>query len=275
MLRLLIPALCLAVAACGGVEARREAARTFADKNGLDRVMVDTTTFRLTTRGHVREPGAPLRVYIEGDGHAWLNRHTPSPNPTPANPVGLYMAGAEPRPNVAYIARPCQYTPLARDDRCRTAYWTARRMGPAVVRAIDGAIDRWKGRAGAGRITLHGYSGGGGIAAILAARRDDVAAVRTVAANLDTRRFTRHHDVTPMHGSLNPADTAAKASRVPQLHFVGGADTIIPPLIAESYRRRAGRSACVRIVTVPGMDHHGAWAERWPRLLRRPLPDCP
>ncbi len=49
-------------------------------------------------------------VYIEGDGRAYVNRRTPSNDPTPGNPMALRLALADPSLRVLYLGRPCQYT---------------------------------------------------------------------------------------------------------------------------------------------------------------------
>jgi pimeloyl-ACP methyl ester carboxylesterase len=62
-----------------------------------------------------------------------------------------------------------------------------------------------KQRSGSTRLTLVGYSGGGTIAVLLAARRSDVAEVITVAANLDVGYWTQRDGLSPLTGSLDPA----------------------------------------------------------------------
>jgi hypothetical protein len=42
-----------------------------------------------------------------------------------------------------------------------------------------------------------------------------------VAGNIDHRAITAHRKVTPMEGSLNPADVADRVRSIPQTHFVG------------------------------------------------------
>lgn len=46
-----------------------------------------------------------LRVYIEGDRHAWLSRTRLCADPTPHNPVALKLALADPAPGpLLYLA---------------------------------------------------------------------------------------------------------------------------------------------------------------------------
>jgi hypothetical protein len=43
-------------------------------------------------------PTREAHLYIEGDGYAWKNRHEPSNDPTPMNPVAMRLAAADPHP---------------------------------------------------------------------------------------------------------------------------------------------------------------------------------
>jgi len=94
----------LAFTACAGVEDRRDDARQLALRAGLTAQPVRGGDFVLQTfyrfgpspEGAV---GATLRVYIEGDGFAWINRFRISPDPTPRNPVALKLAATDPASN--------------------------------------------------------------------------------------------------------------------------------------------------------------------------------
>jgi pimeloyl-ACP methyl ester carboxylesterase len=103
------------------------------------------------------------------------------------------------------------------------------RFSEDAVAASNQAISRIKGATGAGRVNLVGYSGGGSMAALVAARREDVACLVTIAAPLDTDAWTRAIDVSPLDYSLNPADTCVKAGRHSADHFRGAKDDLVPP----------------------------------------------
>jgi pimeloyl-ACP methyl ester carboxylesterase len=170
----------------------------------------------------------PVDVYIEGGGLAWRSKSEPSMDPTPRHALGLALATADWGANVVYIARPCQFTPMTMNPRCGVAYWTGKRFAPEVVAALGQAIDQ----VAAGRtIHLIGYSGGGALAVLVAARHFDVASIRTVAGNLDHDEVNRFHGVSPMPDSLNAIDVAGAVTAVPQIHFSGGDDTVVPAAI--------------------------------------------
>lgn len=206
-----------------------------------------------------------LTVYIEGDGLAWLSPSQPSGDPTPRDPLALRLALAQPEGSAVYLARPCQYLP---DDSpgCSSVYWTESRFAPEVVAAASLAIDTLKARTGAKNITLVGYSGGGAVAALVAARRGDVARLITVAGNLDHRAWTSHHRVHPLKGSLNPADETDALSRIRQWHWLGGRDKTIPPGLGQDFAKLfvGGNKPVVQIE--PQFDHHCCWVEKWPML---------
>ncbi|ARU21294.1 bifunctional N-acetylglucosamine-1-phosphate uridyltransferase/glucosamine-1-phosphate acetyltransferase [Ralstonia solanacearum] len=103
---------------------RNARAEAQAAPAGLHREQLDTGSFVLTAYSRIARPDAPLDLYIEGDGLAWISRSEPSLDPTPREAVGLALAAADPAPNVAYVARPCQFTPMAMNPRCGVPYWT-------------------------------------------------------------------------------------------------------------------------------------------------------
>ncbi len=252
----------------------RDLARKVAKGGMLRSDVIATDHFDIYAYTRFSRHKGQLTVYIEGDGNAWVNRHTLSRDPTPRNPTALRMAAADASANVAYLGRPCQYVEKSRRRNCKTDYWSKKRFAEEVVASTDQAIDQLKERVGASAISLIGYSGGGAVAALVAARRNDVVALRTVAGNLDHVAFTDQHRVTPLSGSLNPIEVAEKIKKIPQMHFVGAKDRSIPPFIAEKFIKAQGKGACARSKTVSGMEHHSEWEKIWPRLLRHSLPTC-
>jgi pimeloyl-ACP methyl ester carboxylesterase len=179
----------------------------------------------------------------------------------------LRLALAQPTGNVVYLARPCQFVDTDAPG-CAQRYWTEARFAPEVVGATGQAIDVLKRHAGARRLMLVGYSGGGAVAALVAARRDDVERLVTVAGNLDHRTWAAFHHLSPLTESLNPADEVDALRRIPQLHFVGSRDTVIPPRQAVDFAALfpAGQRPMIRVEA--GFDHRCCWAEQWKNLWR-------
>ena len=131
------------------------------------------------------QPGAPLHVYLEGDGRAWLSRYRASHNPTPRNPVALSLAARDYADNVMYIARPCQYVSFDKNPDCKFPYWTHKRFAPEVIDSVSAVIDLGKKKAKARDLEMIGFSGGGAVAILVSAQRRDVTGIRTVAGNLN------------------------------------------------------------------------------------------
>jgi hypothetical protein len=272
------PALALLLAAglltgCGSVGnpvLRLDTANRLAASAGLQPRSV-AGPLPLSAYLRQRDPAQAVTIYIEGDGLAWLNRGTPSRDPTPVNPVGLRLAAVDPSANVGWLARPCQYAGRSAPACDSDALWTGARFSETAVIAVSRGLDALvlPGQ----KIHLVGFSGGGAIAALVAARRSDVLSLRTVAGNLDHVVLNAHHRVSPMTASLNAADSAAQLGSLPQRHFVGGGDEIVPRLAADSFlhRQMGVPAGCRRLEMLPSASHTEGWAEAWPRLLRTPL----
>ena len=258
------------LAACAGGQDARPNAERIAAAAALRRMEIATPQFHLVAYARFAE-AAVLRIYIEGDGHAWSRRDRPSDDPTPWSPVALELAARDLGPSVAYLARPCQYVVPGSDPACAVYYWTDGRYAEPVIAAANVAIDRLLMASGARSLELVGYSGGGAVAALVAARRRDVASLRTVAANLDTTAWTDAQGLNPLTGSLNPADFVAQLQQTPQIHFVGAEDTVVEVGVARAYRARFTQPDCVHTSIEPALGHREGWSGIWPELLRRPV----
>lgn len=259
--------LAVALTACatpGRFGGSRQAVLDWSQPRGFAELPAAPGRFQLLTL--VRGGGSELvSIYIEGDGAAWPTPYSPPGDPTPARPVALALAAADPGIAVAYLGRPCQYLDAAALRGCDRAYWTRKRFAEEVIAAYDEAIDRIKRGSGARRIVLFGYSGGGVIAALLAARRDDVGRLVTVAAPLATAEWTSWHGVSPLTGSLDPTDLGENVRLPRAVHFVGADDRIVPAPVVEHFIRRRGG----RIEVIPGFDHECCWSRDWGALLGR------
>lgn len=258
-------ALSLASCALSGEELRQKSTR-FAEKAQMKPVEIAADPFTLQAYERITNQQAPVRVFIEGDGKAWLTRNQPSPNPTPYEPTALMLAGSDTSPNVAYLARPCQFIT---GPACLMPVWTSRQYGEQNIAAMNKALDRWRGH----KLELVGYSGGATIALLLAARRDDVINIRTVAGNTDTLAFTTFHHVSPPPAdTLNPASFTARTATIPQIHFVGENDRIVPPSFAEAYQAKLPPGNCSKVITIANTSHTDGWPEHWQRMADRALP---
>jgi len=264
--RLPLLVLLCGAAGCTGPAPRSENSLAQAAGTGFTREVLQAGGFDLLTLRRTR-PGAGdiLTIYIEGDGLAWWRRTRPAADPTPKHALGLALALKDPDANVLYLARPCQFQPRPLPETCRPALWTSERYGEAVIAAMNEAINQVA--KDFERVALVGYSGGGSVAALIAARRDDVAWMITIGANLDHARWTDLHHVTALTGSLNAADFAGAVQRIPQVHYLGGRDDIVPTPVVESYMAGMTDHSQASIRIEAEFDHECCWVEAWPRLL--------
>jgi len=248
------------------IKERRQNADNIANPLGWRGTTLPTTPYPLLAfmPEQIREANT-LTIYIEGDGLAWRSRRRISNNPTPVKPVALQLALKDPQA-AAYLARPCQYLDV--QSGCNPSLWTSARFSADTITATNQAADLLKQKFSAKHLRLIGYSGGGGIAALVAARRNDVSQLITIAGNLDHVVWTRHHKVSPLSHSLNPADEWRALQDIPQVHFIGEHDDIIGAFVAQSYASRFPQEHRPQIKTVKDTDHYCCWPEQWTKLLK-------
>ena len=261
----------LSLSACTHIptqQERSENAIALANKAGWKKEYIETNRFTLAAFLPTSIPTAELlTIYIEGDGLSWIDASTPSNEPTPMDPLALKLALRDDAPS-AYLARPCQYVAEDRKKSCAQKYWTHSRFSEEVIEASNLAIDQLKHKFAAKKLLLVGYSGGGAVAALIAARRLDVVRLITLAGNIDHRAWTRENHLSPLSGSLNPADEWLYLQHIPQTHFVGGNDEVIGEYVARSYASHFPADLQPSIVVVPQYDHHCCWVESWPALKK-------
>jgi len=240
---------------------------------GFTKKYIDAGRYRLLSFDRLAVGNDTVQIYIEGDGNAWRTRYSLSQDPTPRNPLALRLATLDPAPSVVYLARPCQYVIQDGNGKnCNSNCWSTGIFSEEIIKAIDLAISQIKKTSGAAKVNLIGYSGGGAVAMLVAARRNDVYSLRTIAANLDHQSFSLYHKISPLSQSLNPVDIAKKISQIPQLHFVGGKDEIIPRAITDRFISEQEKDNCSAVMELKEVGHAEGWEELWPSLLEIPFP---
>jgi len=240
---------------------RQHTADTVAQAGSLAQQKIATDDFLLTTyqRFDSTANNKQMVVYIEGDGMAWISRDQLSNNPTPIQPIALKLASIDTNANVLYIARPCQYLWPQTMNSCSSKYWSDKRGSQEAIDSINQAISIVKNRENIALVKLVGYSGGGGIAALITAKRDDVNQLITVSGNLNYKLFTQIHNLSPMNSSIDPITVAKQISLIPQIHYVGADDKIVPKQIALSFSDK---------VMVINNVSHDNWPDKWEQILR-------
>lgn len=236
----------LAITACGSVKENID--HTTASRIARPAFMVERTNdagaYPLYSWERMRDRKEKAVIYIEGD--------------TAKNPVALHLASRDRTRNVAYLAQPCQFSTWD-SESCDEGFY--QKGSEQVLETFNDVLNEIRARYTITGFDLVGYDSGGNIAALLAAGRDDVLSLRTVAAKL-----------TPTEG-LSATAIAPELADVPQHHFIGAADQTVKPETYHFYRQAMGESECTHYTVVQDADHTRGWVEEWPELLTYPL-DC-
>lgn len=193
----------------------------------------------------MEQPGQTLKIYIEGDGHAFDAHGQPTDNPTPHGLFMRELAAGDPSPNVVYLARPCQYL----KPGCSQHDWTTGRFSRPIIDSMDTTVRSLMKKARTNKVILIGFSGGAQVAGLIAVRHpEQVVRLITISGVLDHRAWTSYHGDEPLTDSLNLKDFQSLLKRIPQTHYAGEKDTVVPTQLIQDF---AGESVSV----VPGATH--------------------
>ena len=215
---------------------RKSTALTLSQKKkNIVQKDIKTSNFNLFSLQDINNNCKNIKVFVEGDGLSWISRDTISQNPTPINPTALKLMLSDNSTCKIYLARPCQYID---SNICKNKYWTRHRFNSKVIQSYDEILSALKKDFPNSKFDLVGYSGGGAIVTLLASYRDDINSITTIAGNLDINKWTKLHNISPLTGSLNPADFSDKLENIKQHHLIGINDKIIPLDIYFSYLNR-------------------------------------
>ena len=248
--------LTVALAACA-THAERFASR--AARAGFERRLVPGAGFDHVVFVAARPLSPRLHVYLDGDGVPW-EAGQPAADPTPRRPLVLELMTRDPAAAV-YVGRPC-YHGMATAPGCRPALWNEARYSDPVVDSLVAVVSRLLDGQHHADAVLIGYSGGGALAMLMAPRIPRVAAVVTVAANLDTDGWAAYQRLPPLRGSRNPSRAPGLPASIVQLHSVGADDRAVPPRVVAS-----GSVPSDAVRRLEGYDHICCWVDRWPAIL--------
>ena len=211
---------------------------------------IPTRDFTLASWQKVTNPAAPYKIYIEGDGHAFNAHGRATQDPTPRGTLVRELAFGDDFPNVVYLARPCQYI---KSPVCSKRHWTTARFAPEIINAEYAAV---KQIAGDNPVVLIGFSGGAQIAGLIASAKPglNVKKIITIAGNLDHLAWTQYHNLPPLTESLNLESYRKQFAKIPQIHYVGEKDDVIPPILAYEFIRNP-----TLIIEVKDAEHNSGW----------------
>jgi hypothetical protein len=183
--------------------------------------------YDVATLQKITDATAPVHIYIEGDGHAFDYRGQPTKNPTPRSRFMRRMYAADDAPNVAYVARPCQFV---MDEKCTTTDWTSGRFSRAMVDSVASAI---KNIVGNRPVILVGYSGGAMISGLVIEKHPELNVKKwiTIAGVLNHADWTTYFNDTPLTHSLN-LDTLPQ---LPATHYIVENDSVVPNILSKQW----------------------------------------
>lgn|GEM_PF-1802856 len=293
---LILLVLTTVIAGCAGGLSRLNTAQSIAQDAGLNgkKVTSGRWTFQVFQRPGIARADT-VHVYLEGDGFAYVRGGRVNfLDPSPRNPIALRLAALDPRSGVIYIARPCTYlTSVQRSQECSYLDWTELRFSQEVVDAVSAVIDAAK-RGDDQGVSLAGFSGGGVLAAAIAANRDDVVDLTTLGSPLSLKVWREvegfksslsYSDIQPSENeeideedprvfllaplalSVDPASEARNLSRIPQRHYVGEDDDIVQWEVVRRFARAFPTGQRPDIYKLPNVDHDCCWEDIWPELL--------
>ncbi len=236
-----------------------------ATRNPLSDFRFQTVTappYVLASWHRIAAPEEPIRIYIEGDGNSFDAFNHPTDNPTPTTPFLREIAAADPNPNVAYLARPCQYM---KTSTCTVEDWTNGRFSPQIVNSMEQSVYTLMKKAKTKEVILIGYSGGAQIAGLVAVKNPThVKKIITIAGVLDQKAWTAYHNDTPLNKSLNLKDYQDVFNKIPQIHYIGSKDSVVPNSLTYEFVANP-----TTIVTVSGADHQNGFKNIYKEIYQQ------
>ena len=204
-----------------------------------------------------RDPFGTYKIYIEGDGYAFNAHGRATQDPTPKGTLVRELAFGDNNPNVVYLARPCQYI---KSPICSKRHWTTARFAPEVINAEYAAV---KQIAGDNPVILIGFSGGAQVAGLIASAKQglNVKKIITIAGNLDHLAWTQYHNLPPLNESMNLESYRKQFAQIPQIHYVGSDDKVMPPVLVRDF---VGESC--NLIEVRGATHNSGWEKIYSQI---------
>ncbi|MFT7561431.1 MAG: hypothetical protein ACI93R_003358 [Flavobacteriales bacterium] len=204
-----------------------------------------------------------LRIYFEGDGQPYVKKGMPSVNPSSKSMLALKLMSQDPEPSI-YLGRPC-YGFKQLPEQCTPRLWTTARYSEKIISSLNFGLNRIKDKFNIDNFIFIGHSGGGSIATLLAARRTDVAALITIAANLDHKTWTEHFDYPNLEESLNAIDVMPLTATPFRWHLIGVNDRHVPAFLTKNALEIDQGS---HLSLYKYHRHQCCWTKIWPDILK-------
>jgi len=209
------------------------------------------------------ERSKKLHVYLDGDGKPFIRNQYIAVDPTSSGDLILELMRLDKTSSVL-VGRPC-YHQIAGARNCDNKWWTSSRYSPAVVNSMIEAINQITKNANQ-KITLIGFSGGGALAMLIAAKLESVEKIITINANLDTDAWVRQHNYSSLVGSLNPIEALDAVKAIPQHHLVGANDSNVD---SSQWSSKVGQYDNANVTSFPNFTHLCCWADIWSEFINK------
>ena len=89
----------------------------------------------------------------------------------------------------------------------------------------------------------------------------NIKKIITIAGNLDHLAWTQYHKLPPLNESMNLADYHYQFAQIPQIHYVGTEDKVIPPVLVGEF---VGDEDL--IIKVKNASHNSGWEEIYQKV---------
>lgn len=238
------------------------------NQNSFKEETLETPYFEIYSLNKIKNSEKVI-IYIEGDGVSWIDRSTISSNPTPTDPLAFRLAKIDNSDNVIYLARPCQY--IEGSNCNNNEIWTISQYSDAVLSSYKGIIDTFAKQFK--EIHLVGYSGGAGIAMYLGSiNNEKIKSIRTIAGNINHNRLSQLIKISPLRKSISFYEIEDMTRAVPQVHYIGNEDKVIPKELSLSFKNNNKINKCIKIKEVDA-THNKRWDMFWINEYSN-LPSC-
>ena len=118
-----------------------------------------------------------------------------------------------------------------------------------------------------------GYSGGAGITMYLGSiNNKSIKSIRTVAGNINHNALTQLLNISNLSKSLNFYPIVKKTNKIPQVHYYGLDDKVVPNQLQILYKNQNTGNNCINIKSV-NATHDNGWEGFW-NTNSNILPKC-
>jgi len=271
--------------ACTSNTEHLKAARYIAGPAFMNDRQINTSPFDVTLFERIHNRGGAAHIYIEGDdlditsGYITKNESLYQRIQTQYNPpISLHLASRDRAKNVIYMGRPCQFDSAHSNysnqtqstKSCDKAFAKDERLSEEVINAYNTALEDLKQRWDITGFHIYGHSGGAALGAFIAAERDDVISLTTINGILDNDTYAHKKTLT---ASKSASSIASKLSALPQMHYIGGADTTNSTAMLHNFLSAMGSTECGTYDFIQENGYTKGWVEKWPLLLKN-TPIC-